>query len=333
MSTCYPAPAAPRLLSVVFPKPLPLEELFERRYRPQRLPGSPASTVEQYLVQLRHLDRYRRQAGDGNGPLTIRHLSRESILGCRAWLIQSRGSSVATANKAARHLASIWRFVIDEGLIDEAPRTIRRIKEPVRRPRAWHLADLSKILDAAAGLDGLICAVKASVWWQAFVLTLYDTGFRVSTMMALVWRHFDAQNGALRVPAELVKDDEELVRELSHQTLSALLAMPSSEVDKMFPWPFDPDRKWRVLRKYHRRILQAAGLPWRDRQHGGFHIYRRTTASYLKRHGGNPTEHLGHSAPSVTEVYLDRTICRRRREVDRLPRPKTADPAGQLRLF
>lgn len=323
------APPGPRLFPLVS-----LYELFEQVYRPERLAASPPGTIIQYRVQLGHLQRYWSTAEPGpHGPMITKHLTREAIVACRAWLIQ-QGRSVATANKFARHVAALWRFAIEEGLIDEPVRPIRRLKEPKRKARAWKLSEVSRILAALPGPGERICGLRASSWWKAFLLVMYDTGLRISTMMDLRWEYFyySAREGLLRIPAEIVKDDEDLVHELSAQSLAALLAIRGSGSASIFPWSCDRDRSWRALRNRHRKILQAAGLPWKSRRDGGFHKYRATTASYLKRGGGDSTEHLGHSTPAVTALYLDRTICRPR-QVDLLPRPKLADPDPQMRLF
>jgi len=328
---------SPRLFALVS-----VEELFERRYRIEHLANSPPGTIEQYRTQLAHLDRWRKataENGEASGPLTVRHLTRDAILACRAWLLQTpdpkteKPRTVATANKFCRHVAAIWRFAIEEGLVQEEARPIKRLKEPKRKPRAWRVSDLGAMLSVAARRAGLICGLRASSWWRAFYLVMYDTGLRVSTQMDLRWDHFNPRDGVLRIPAELVKDDEELVHELSPQTLSALLALRGSGAAEIFPWASDRDRKWRTLRKRHRANLREASLPWQGRRDGGFHKIRSTTASYLKRSGGNPTEHLGHSTEQVTRVYLDKRICRPRRQVDLLPRPQLAEPDPQMRLF
>lgn len=308
-------------------------DFFEQTYRLERLAASPPTTLEQYRIALNHLARFRSPASQG-APLLVEDFSRQALLECRAGLLAA-GDSKATANKYCRHQMAVWRCAHELGFCSEPPSTIKKLKEEKRSPRAWTIDELGLILDCAGRAEGQICGLRACSWWTAIFLTLYDTGLRISTVMALRWAHFDARRGELCVPAGIVKDQEELVLALSVQTLAALAALRGSGAAEIFPWPFDRDHHWRVLRKHQRKILAEAGLTWKKRE-GGFHQYRRTTASYLRREGGDPTEHLGHSTPAVTRCYLDKRICKPRRQVDFLPRPKlaeTADADRQLTLF
>jgi integrase len=328
MSTALPlhhGPALPALRA-----PLSAYEFFETVYRLEHLAASPETTLIQYRIALRHLDRYR-PPDQRSRPLAVDDFTREAVLHCRAGLLADKRTK-ATANKVVRHLMAVWRCAHEEGYAAEEPRTIKKIKEEKRAARAWTVDEMGRILLVASGMTGQVCGIRASVWWTAFFLVLYDTGLRISSVMDLRWEHFDDRGMEFRVPAEIVKDDEELVLALSAQTLSAIRALGGTGAIEIFPWPYDRDHCWRTLRDHMRRIQSEAGLKWRARE-GGFHQYRRTTASYLNREGGDATEHLGHSTREVTKVYLDKRICHRRRQVDLLPRPKLAEPDPQLRLF
>lgn len=94
---------------------------------------------------------------------------------------------MATANKILRHLRPLWHLAIEERLLQEAPRRIARLKEPRRAPKAWKVHEVGMILEVVRVQVGLICDIRASRWWAALVLVLYDTGLRISPVMDLRW--------------------------------------------------------------------------------------------------------------------------------------------------
>ena len=83
----------------------------------------------------------------------------------------------------------------------------------------------------------------------------------------------------------------------------------------------------KTLIRHYRDILRRAGLPSDAKDL--FHKIRKTTASYIKAAGGNPTDRLGHSSDQVTKAYLDPRIAQPPRAVNLLPRPIEADDNGE----
>jgi integrase len=75
-----------------------------------------------------------------------------------------------------------------------------------------------------------------------------------------------------------------------------------------------------------RRIVESAGLPAGRRDL--FHKVRRTSATAVANKLGRAAaqDHLGHSAMSVTKVYLDPSKITRVQVADILPRPKMPRP-------
>jgi len=291
---------------------LTVREFYHQCYKPLRLAGAAETTREAYLLALKHLADH-----VGRDPF-IRELGDEMVAGCLAKMVTA-GRSPATANKTRAHLLAIWRFARRRGLIDTLPE-VDRLREPKRIPKAWTEAEVTRILQAAAKETGEVCAIPSRQWWVALLLLLYDTGLRISAAMHLRWRDLDEENGIIFVPAEVQKQNADQVPFLSEDMLP-VLRMIRREHAMMFPWPFDRGcRQWPTLTRHLRRILKRAGLP-SDRK-DLFHKFRKTTASYIKLGGGDPTEQLGHSSPAVTRAYLDPRIVGQRRMVDLLPRPE-----------
>ncbi len=302
---------------------LTIREFFHKTYLPLRLAGSKPATEVQYTVALNHL---RRHAGRD---VSVWELSDELISGCMAAIIL-RGSSAATANKTRAHLLSLWRYAKRKGLVDDLP-DVDRLKQPKRIPKAWPVDDLSRILQSARQETGVICQVVAWKWWVGLILVMYDTGLRISPTMALRWADFDEDQRMVFVPAEHQKQNQDQLPALSDDSITGLRAIRSDR-ELIFPWPFDQKTpQWPALNRRLRKILVRAGLPAGPKDL--FHKLRKTNASYIELGGGDPTSQLGHSSRQVTDAYLDPRICRRKRQVDLLPRPTmpTVDP--QLRLF
>ncbi len=289
---------------------------------PARLAGRPASTIDAYQNALTNLAKF------AGREVLSEELNDDLGAGCMAWLLE-RGRSPATANKVRAHLTAVWRLAKRRDLIGRSPQ-VERLREPKRQPKAWRAADLGKILASAAREQGEIAGVRAADWWMALFLVLYDTGLRISATMALEWAWLDGD--MLDVCAEVQKQNADQSLDLSADALAALDAIRRPTRRHIFPWPWDRGGpQWATLNRRLRRILTRAGLPTTRRDL--FHKLRRSNASYLKAAGGDPTSQLGHSTERVTRAYLDPRICRPRRQVDLLPRPKVPKAIRQSQLL
>jgi integrase len=76
------------------------------------------------------------------------------------------------------------------------------------------------------------------------------------------------------------------------------------------------------LKVIHRR----AGVPT-DRR-SMFHRMRRTSASWYKAKGGDPSQLLDHADPKTTARYLDLRICQTKSAAELLDDPTTARKIG-----
>ncbi len=251
-------------------------------------------------------------------------------------MLRDQGRSPATCNQTRRCLLSLIRFAMARKKLRRRQIEVEPFEEPGTCPRAWKSREFFAILHAAAEVEGVIRAMDADgrelgemparLFWTALLLLIYDSGLRISAAMALRWDNVDWETSAVWVAAATQKQNAEQYLDLSPQTMAALRAIAEPARQKLFPWPYDRQpwnrvQNWPALNRGFRAIIAAAGLPVPRGQAKLFHRIRRTTASYCKAAGGNPTERLGHSSAAVTQRYLDPSICGQARISALLPRP------------
>lgn len=256
------------------------------------------------------------------------------------------GNSPATANKLYRYIKRIWNAAAaseDEGgplLVTRICR-IKPLKEVKRHLRSWHPEEIESIIFAAFTMPGVIPGtdVPANEFWPAQLLTNMSDGVRINAHMRLPTRCWDAERAQIMVPAEIQKQREDQVFDLYPSAQAALVRLAPHErgLPTLFgDWPFDPDRKWRVLRKHLRKLLVAAGLFAKAKdvtRWDLFHKFRRTVATEIAIERGIAAaqEFLGHSTPRITKGYVDKSQLKRLRMIDVRTDPGAA--AMQLKLF
>ncbi len=307
---------------------------FEREYVDEALEGhdnaKSAGTRRNHRAALGRLQEF-----CGGVDPTFEWATRANMKAFRRWL-GKHCRAKSTANKHLANLKAVLREAVDDDLCEPLGR-IRRLRERgAKKPRAWSVAQLSKMLEAARNVPGDVAGVPACRFWQALVLVLYDSGARISACMACRWSDYHAGSAYIVLQAEDSKTDKQQPLGLSPQTAAALAAI-AGDRELIFFWPWDPPdkdglRDWETLRaRFRRDVLRPAGLD--DGRRDVFHSFRKMTATELKRAGGNATEQLGHSSPAVTQRYLDVEQLGASRQCDLLPRPKLPAATRQLRIF
>lgn len=215
-------------------------------------------------------------------------------------------------------LQTLWRYAAQNRWVERFP-VARKISRPVRIPEAWtrgQLDQLFGVLDAAMPVG----SCHGGDWWRALLLTLWDSGERISAVLQLDWPRVDFARGTILVPAEHTKTGKADCRyQLAADTLDAIGKLPREYPP--FALPFDRGTLYNRLSG----LLKAAGLP-ADRR-SKFHRIRRSFASHLTAAGGDATAALGHSSPAVTRLYLDPTVCGGPAPVTFLFRPATGQPS------
>lgn len=249
------------------------------------------------------------------GPLKLSDLSEALLLkSCQAQL--KLGRSLATIQKHQTAIRALWAYARRKrkniGANVPAVPELERWPQMERAPECWSLAELSKILQAAAELKGRVGETPASVFWLALLLTCYETGGRISAVMALRLEDVDAEAQTIVLRADRAKDKADSKQHVSPELVGLLSQIgkdPKRPNDVFGVWPFDRTRPdaWPALNNKLGKLIEAAGLP--NNSKNKFHKLRRTFATQVCSKAGEAVAQtlLGHSSLSVTRRYLDRS--------------------------
>lgn len=294
-----------------------LDDYFTSRYIPDRLINGSPRTAKEYRLSIARLERHLGR------PARLADLTTQTLTDFKACEIEDHVAD--TVNKHLRQLLAIARHAVKWSQLPETP-IVEKLKEAKRAPVAWTPAEMQAIIETARRKPGRVKTIPADKWWPALIMALYDTGARISAMMAARWEWLDGK--VLTIPAEVQKQNADQRYTLRPQTIEALkLIRPWEESiylcqtphgpkkrlmlggkeGLIFDWPYDPDRMWKVLTRHYRDILSYAGLPHTPKD--CFHKIRRTTATRIADARGKVAaqSYLGHSSPKVTERYIDFT--------------------------
>lgn len=271
--------------------------------------GCAPRTWQQYEATLRRFDRYLLR------PATVADLTEDTVVGFLSQVAQT--DSPATVATKRAHLLALWQWAARRHLTAEWP-DLPAVRPPRRIPTAWSMEQLRSLLVACRGASGLVSGIPASLFWQALVLLLFDTGLRATAAWALRRAEVDLGERTVYVRAETQKQKADQLVRFSPQTGTALSEIWEPPRLLLFPW----DRSQRMRYIEYDRLLQRAGLPHGPRDK--FQRIRRTTATlgqqYGRAAGFDPSRQLGHSSPEITRRhYLAPTI--EVQAADVLPRP------------
>jgi integrase len=292
-----------------------LLDFFENTYRPRRLPtGSPA-TLHHYNTYLRIWSRWLGR------PCEVADLTNDTIAAFLCWYGSRR--SIYSMDSARNCLLALWRYACLRGLALEPP-DLAPLSLPQYNPQAWTLEDLGRLLAAPATWRPTPYEVKAylgvppDLWWRAYFLVAYDTGFRRTALAALRWD--DLSRCALTARAAFSKTKRDECRSLAPDTLTALRDIREPERATIFAWLGSDARYYR----HFGRILTLAGLPatCRDKTQK----LRRTSATAVAAAFNRTAaqHHLGHQSLATTERhYLDASQLPTVNTAAALPRPTT----------
>lgn len=273
-----------------------LSDFYRRVYCPLKLRAKSFNTKRLYENTLANFKRF-----VGREPL-LSDLDDDLVTGFMSWHIDE-GNSADTANKEGGQILAIWRFACRKNYLTRWP-DVEMLRTPKRIPQAWLMPEMTKLFEAAAEEQGIIGGFMASVWWRALLAVIFFTGERIGAVRDLTWDRVDLESEWVIMRAETRKgrrSDKAFPLPTEAVDLLRVIYRPGN--GKVFPWDLHPDY---IYKKYE-KILERAGLPT-DRK-SKFHRIRRTTASYYKAAGGDPTELLDHADPRTTRKYLDPRIC------------------------
>jgi site-specific recombinase XerD len=272
-----------------------LSHFLETVYVPLRLRGRSENSVRLLRHAVRQFSRF---------------LRREAMLADLDDLVVSqylaaRGRTLSpySVERERCGILALWRLAADRRLVDVRP-CVQAELLPERTPRAFTGAELRSLFLAAGAEPGFVGPVPAGTFWLALVAALFESGERVSAMLAAPKAGWSAP--FLRIPAAIRKGRRrERVYELSADTAALVDAASRHDAPTLFFWPLD---RATVYNRFG-RITERAGLGrGRDVK---FHALRRSTASHLAASGLgiDVAGYMGHGSDRVTRrSYLDPRI-------------------------
>ena len=246
-----------------------------------------------------------------------------------------RRRSLQTALKNYRHLRAIAAYAAQLELMP--PLAALRfpdsgMAEEEHDVPALTIEELQRICDAARAVTGEIGGIRASAWWTALLLVLWNTGLRITATLKLRWQDYDPARRTVTAWKNTQKQKKTQCLGITPQTARCLEKI-RGERERIFPWPFDPSGNLKTLdRRFRQDVLGPAGVA--DVRGKLFHRLREGLATELKileEEGAVParaaTAQLGHSSEAVTDksYIAQRAKLRPTRHGEALAQPKLAD--------
>ena len=306
---------------------------FVRRFHRAHLAET---SYTDYMIQIGWFERYFKQQLQSDGradrPPTLGDLSRLHIRAAVNARIDA-GKTGETADKVRRVMLSIWNKAaeLDEHDVIKPPGKLKREgKQKEYEPVAWTMEEFGRLLWGAEQLPGRVGPWLLSAWLPAVLWTVYNSGLRISSTMAIRRSWINYTSRRLVVDPDVQKDDEGRSVKLLPETIEALAPLMSNGLDGPFDdWPFDRGvQQWPALNLRLKKAIVAGGLAESIEQitrRDLWHKIRRTFATqiYIKtRSIEDVKRRLGHSSVEVSYRYVDFSQVEQAGEADLLPAPK-----------
>ncbi len=263
------------------------------------------------------LDEFVRKQGDTAVPRVYRSLVRDYV----AWLLERRpltsgsgaerrGHARASVHRMLASLRSFIRFLIERGLLPDAPlwharsTLMGRLTPKLERrlPDLVSASEAARLVEAPSGSDD---DDGNKLRDAALLELLYGCGLRVSEAANLDRENVSLEQRVVRVWGKGSKERQTPLGTKAWNALRAYLDADTVPVDKNAPVfrnargrRLGPRSIQRIVRNYARR----SGL--REDVHP--HTLRHSYATHLLNGGADlriVQELLGHSTPSATQVY------------------------------
>lgn len=286
-----------------------LSGFLEQVYLPERLTITDGA-VEQLRIAVRLFGRFL-----GHDPL-LTELSKPDLFRYLKEMLNSR--SPATVNSRRAAILCLWRAAAGMDLCSDSPRC-PPVKEPQSLPTAWTLEEVSRLLASCGTLRGDWHGLPVSLAWRLGLLVLWDTAWRIGTLLSARLGQVDLARGLVTVPAAHLKGRRaDRLFQLHPQTMALITESMVWPREQLFPWPHQRRQIWVAFG----RVLTQAGLP-HDRKHK-FHCIRRSAESYAAQARGVnfAAGCVGHSVQVAMQSYISPEICRQPSLIEALPRPE-----------
>lgn len=216
------------------------------------------------------------------------------------WLVRlsSDGFKPHTVDGYRRNILVVWRAAHEDGLAQNAPLRIRKVKVPRQLVSAYTMDEIRRLLAAAAQLKGRQRnGNRRADFWQALIHGAYSTALRSSDLL-LCFRHQLNSDGV----ATIIQSKTGYVHRVrfSKQTLEFANRL-NDQNGLLLPWPYRKD----AIQPRFQVIKRLAGI-----KRGSLKWIRRSAASYAERDQfGAGARMLGHRGDEVfREFYCDNSI-------------------------
>lgn len=204
--------------------------------------------------------------------------------------------SAVTVRSERTILMSLWRDAYEQGLVDELPRGVMRIKARKPPTRAWTVEQLRHGIEQTHAHDGrrLRSGADKGLLLRTWMLLGYECGSRHGDLWRLTGDNLDGD--VLRWTQS--KTGDGIVKVLSPACVAACREMLKDSPDgRILGWACKPRQAMRLMRLH----LDACGLP------GTSKFLRRSGATHIEISSpGKATIHLGHRTASLAaQAYID----------------------------
>ena len=257
-----------------------------------------------------------RRNGDANVSREYRSLVRDYV----AWLLErrtvesgraagNRGHSRASVHRMLASLRSFMRYLIDRGLLPDAPlwrprsTLMGRLTPKLERrlPDLVSVSEAARLVEAPSHSDDGENALRDA----ALLELLYGCGLRVSEAANLDKENVSLEESTVRVWGKGAKERQTPLGAKARNALRAYLNAASTLVDKSGPL-FRNTRGGRLGTRSIQRIVRNYAKRSGLREDVHPHTLRHSYATHLLNGGADlriVQELLGHSTPSATQVY------------------------------
>ncbi|HUY91686.1 MAG TPA: phage integrase SAM-like domain-containing protein [Pirellulales bacterium] len=248
--------------------------------------------ADQYRYALNKLEKFLGR------PATLADLNAPTL---NEWLLslQEGGLAPKTVKNNRGRILALWNDALDEGVIDNEPRRLRKVKIPRWIPTCWSPEEVARLLAVAQKVPGrfLKSRVVKSAFWEAFVLFEWDTALRLGDVRMVETATVRGQSTFRIVQS---KTDDIVVCQLRPETLAAIEATFPPKRKRVFGSALSHQR---TLKGFG-QIIEAAGL---SRETGTTRMLRKSSATAVEAlHPGAAMRHLGHRTPGLAyKHYVD----------------------------
>lgn len=274
---------------------IPLIELFENEFRPQRQRHKSKNTLYKYRLEIKRFELFLGR------PATIFDLSDVKVGDAAEWVLSPDGLnlSVESTRGFQCRICAIWELAARKKIVAAFP-TLENLRKQKRIPRAWKREDLSVLWQALRRQPGEIAGVPTSDWFCSWLTVMWRTSERPGALLKVEWRDVDLRDGWLTIAPEKRKGGRQGRAYRLTRDCVEWLNRISGPRQYVWPWP----HSYCYLFPRWKEILKCAGLPY-DRN-CMFGSVRVSHATHLEAAGGDATASLGHSSRETTVAhYLD----------------------------